>query len=89
MRTIAVVQARLGSTRLPGKVLLPLAGEPILARVLRRTARAGSVDELVVATTTLPSDDPIVDLARSEGLPVVRGSEADLLDRYLLAARAH
>jgi len=89
MRTIAVVQARLGSTRLPGKVLLPLAGEPILARVLRRTARAGLVDEVVVATTTLPSDDPIVDLAGSEGLPVVRGSEADLLDRYLLAARAH
>jgi spore coat polysaccharide biosynthesis protein SpsF len=89
MRTVAVVQARLGSTRLPGKVLLPLAGQPLLARVMRRAARAGSVDDVVVATTTLPSDDRIVELADREGWPVVRGSETDLLERYVQAARKH
>jgi spore coat polysaccharide biosynthesis protein SpsF len=89
MRTVAVVQARLGSTRLPGKVLLPLAGQPLLSRVMRRAARARSVDAVVVATTTLPSDDRIVELAEREGWPVVRGSETDLLERYVQAARSH
>jgi len=86
-RTVVVVQARTGSTRLPGKVLLPLLGEPVLTRVIRRARRAGSVDEVAVATTTLPADDPIVELAEREGWPVVRGSEHDLLGRYLQAAR--
>ena len=89
MRTVAVVQARLGSTRLPGKVLLPLAGQPLLSRVMSRAARASSVDDVVVATTTLASDDRIVDLAEREGWPVVRGSETDLLERYVQAARSH
>jgi spore coat polysaccharide biosynthesis protein SpsF len=88
-RTVAVVQARTGSTRLPGKVLLPLLGQPILTRVVRRAARAASLDEVIVATTTSPNDDPIVDLARREGWGVTRGSEADLLDRYVEAAREH
>jgi spore coat polysaccharide biosynthesis protein SpsF len=89
MRVVAIVQARMGSTRLPGKVMLPLLGEPILARVLRRTARARTLDDVVVATTTRPEDDAIVALVEAEGRPVVRGSETDLLDRYLQAARAH
>jgi spore coat polysaccharide biosynthesis protein SpsF len=88
MRTVAVIQARMGSTRLPGKVLRPLLGEPLLSHVVRRTARAASLDGVVVATTTLAADQPIVDLAAAEGWSAVRGSEADLLDRYLLAARA-
>ena len=88
MRTVAIIQARTGSTRLPGKVLRPLLGEPLLSHVVRRTARASLVDEVVVATTRLAADQPIVDLGRAEGWPVVRGSEADLLDRYLLAARS-
>jgi len=88
MRTVAVIQARTGSTRLPGKVLRPLLGEPLLSHVVRRTARAASVDQVVVATTTLAGDQPIVDLGAAEGWSVVRGSEADLLDRYLLAARS-
>jgi len=86
---VAIIQARMGSTRLPGKVMLPLLGEPILTRVLRRTARARTLDDVVVATTTLPEDDAIVALVEAEGRPVVRGSETDLLDRYLQAARAH
>ncbi|MEO8570327.1 MAG: glycosyltransferase family protein [Chloroflexota bacterium] len=88
-RTVAIIQARTGSTRLPGKVLLPLLGEPLLATVVRRVGRATSVDATIVATTTLPDDDAIVALAADEGWLVERGSELDLLDRYLQAARAH
>ena len=88
-RTVAIIQARLGSTRLPGKVLLPLLGEPMLTRVVRRTSRAGRLDGVVVATTTQPADQAIVELAEREGWPVVRGSPGDLLDRYLVAARGH
>jgi spore coat polysaccharide biosynthesis protein SpsF len=87
-RTVAIVQARVGSTRLPGKVLLPLLGEPMLTHVMRRAGRANTVDEVVLATTTLPEDDALVALARAEGWPVERGSETDLLARYLGAARS-
>jgi len=68
---------------------MPLLGEPLLSRVVRRASRAASLDEVVVATTAEPADDPIVDLARREGWPVERGSEQDLLDRYVQAARSH
>ncbi|HET9852266.1 MAG TPA: glycosyltransferase family protein [Candidatus Limnocylindrales bacterium] len=88
-RTVAIVQARMGSTRLPGKVLLPLLGEPILTRVVRRAARAETVDDVVVATSTAGADDLILDLARGEGWSIARGSEVDLLDRYVAAAREH
>lgn len=88
-RTVAVIQARVGSTRLPGKVLLPLLGEPVLTRVVRRAARARSVDAVVVATTTEPADDAIVELAEREGWLIERGSQDDLLDRYVQAARRH
>jgi spore coat polysaccharide biosynthesis protein SpsF len=88
-RIVAIVQARMGSTRLPGKIMLPLLGEPVLTRVMRRAARARTIDEVVVATTTLIDDDAVVALAAAEGWPVVRGSETDLLDRYLNAVRAH
>jgi len=86
--TIAVIQARMGSSRLPGKVLLPLIGRPILAHVVKRTARAQRLDGFVVATTADTADDPIADLAAREGWPLVRGSVDDLLDRYVMAARA-
>jgi spore coat polysaccharide biosynthesis protein SpsF len=88
-RTVAIIQARMGSTRLPRKVLLPLLSEPMLTHVVRRVARARSVDATVVATTVSPPDDAIVELARREAWIVERGSEADLLDRYLQAARAN
>lgn len=88
-RTVAIVQARTGSTRLPGKVLLPLLGGPILARVVERTMVVPAIDEVVVATTTGVGDDPIVDLARERGWPVERGNADDLLDRYVRAARTH
>ena len=68
---------------------MPLLGEPLLSRVVRRASRAASLDEVVVATTGEPADDQIAQLARREGWPVERGSEHDLLDRYVQAARSH
>lgn len=85
---VAIVQARTGSTRLPGKVLAELAGEPMLARVLRRLARATTVDMVVVATTDLPEDDVLAELCRVRCWPCFRGSGPDVLDRYHQAARA-
>ena len=61
-RVVAIIQARMGSSRLPGKVLLDLAGEPMLARVVNRVRRAQSLDEVVIATTTETADDPLVTL---------------------------
>src|SRR3954468_11131426 len=87
MRTVVVVQARTGSTRLPGKVLLPVAGAPLLARMLERVRAATTPFEIVVATTIDPSDDPVVDLCRSEGARIFRGHPTDLLDRHVMAAR--
>lgn len=87
-RTVAIVQARIGSTRLPGKVLLPLLGEPMLTRVMRRADRARTVDEVVLATTRRPEDDALVALAQAEGWPVERGSDTDVLARYIGAARS-
>jgi spore coat polysaccharide biosynthesis protein SpsF len=68
---------------------MPILGEPLLARVLHRASRAARLDGVVVATTSKPADDPIVELARREGWPVERGNEHDLLDRYVQAARSH
>jgi len=87
MRTVAVVQARTGSTRLPGKTLLPLAGRPLLLRMVERVTAAARVDDVVVATTTGGEDQPIRDLARDAGLACVSGHPTDLLDRHLMAAR--
>jgi spore coat polysaccharide biosynthesis protein SpsF len=88
VRIVAIVQARMTSTRLPGKVLLPLAGRPMLARQLQRLRACRSLDEIVVATTTNAGDDAIVELARGEGIGFFRGSEHDVLSRYARAARA-
>jgi spore coat polysaccharide biosynthesis protein SpsF len=88
-RVVTIVQARIGSTRLPGKVLMDLEGRPMLERQLERLARARTPDATVVATTTDPRDQPIVDLGTRLGAPVTRGSENDVLDRYLRAAHAH
>lgn len=87
MKTVAIVQARTGSTRLPRKVLLDLAGAPVLTRVVNRTSRAITLDEVVVATTTNPEDEEIVRLCISSGWLCFRGSENDVLDRYYWIAR--
>jgi spore coat polysaccharide biosynthesis protein SpsF len=89
MNIVAIIQARMGSTRLPGKVLLDLAGEPMLVRVVARTRRAKLIDEVVVATTSQPGDEAIEQLCKSRGWPYCRGSEADVLERFYQAAVAH
>ena len=89
MRVVGIVQARLGSTRLPGKVLMDIAGEPMLIHVLRRVKAAGSLDAVVLATTTEGRDDALLEPATHEQVPVFRGSESDVLRRYLDAAQEH
>ena len=88
MKRVCVVQARMGSTRLPGKVLRELAGQPMLIQLLRRLRACASLDEIVFATSIATSDDPIAELGVSEGVRVCRGSEADVLGRIVEAARA-
>lgn len=88
-RVVAVTQARMTSTRLPGKVLMTVQGKPLLEHHLERVRRMRLVDETVVATTTNAADEPIVALCKRLGVPYVRGSEADVLSRYQLAAQKH
>ena len=89
MKTIAIIQARMGSTRLPGKVLEDIAGRSMLARVCRRVGRATTVDELLVATTVAPADRAVADECERLGVACFRGSEDDVLDRYRQAAQHH
>lgn len=87
MKTVAIIQARTGSTRLPGKVLKPVLGEPMLARMLERVKRAKSLDAVVVATSEKPGDDAVAALAKGYGVGVFRGSEDDVIDRLYRAAK--
>lgn len=86
-RTLAIIQARMASARLPGKVLADLAGQPALGWMTRRAARAAHLDGVVVATTTDPSDDAVAAWCVAAGVPVFRGSMHDVLARYLGAAQ--
>ncbi len=86
MTTAITIEARVGSTRLPGKVLLPILGKPMLARMIERLGRVERSDRIVVATTESPADDPIVAVAAAEGVECHRGSEDDVLGRVLGAA---
>jgi spore coat polysaccharide biosynthesis protein SpsF len=87
MKIVATIEARMASSRLPGKVLLPLAGAPALIRMVERVRRSERVDEAVVATTDEPGDDPIADLCAASGIACFRGSHEDVLARVLGAAR--
>ena len=88
MKMLAILQARTSSTRLPGKVLKPLLGKPMLARQIERLRRVRLVDELLVATSIDPSDDVLVALCETEGLDCYRGSLDDVLDRFYRAAKS-
>jgi spore coat polysaccharide biosynthesis protein SpsF len=88
MKVVAIIQARMGSTRLPGKVLKDIAGQSMLERVVNRTLRANTMDDVVVATTKDADDDAIVDLCRKRCWRFFRGNEEDVLDRYYQAATA-
>lgn len=85
---VAIIQARMGSTRLPGKVMLDLCGHSVLWHVVERVRRCGEVPCIVVATTNSARDDVIVEEAKSAGAQVWRGSEEDVLSRYYEAACA-
>ena len=88
-RTVAIIQARRASSRLADKVLLDIAGKPMLIRVYERTGMASTLDCTVIATTTDPSDDAIQTLCEQQGYPLYRGSARDVLDRYYQAARQY
>ena len=86
MSTAIIVQTRMTSTRLPGKVLLPILSRPMLSYQLERLRRVSQADRVVIATTTNATDDPIVDFCATEGVDCTRGSEQDVLSRYFEAA---
>jgi len=86
---VAIIQARMGSTRLPGKVLKDIGGRTMLARVVRRVRRATILHRIVVATTVESADDAIVAECKRLAAPVFRGSEQDVLDRYYWAAKMY
>jgi len=85
-RVIAIVQARMGSTRLPGKVLRPIAGKPLLWHVVHRLRRCRTLDGIVIATSTNPRDAAIESFCHDNGVEVVRGPEDNVLARFALAA---
>jgi glutamate-1-semialdehyde 2,1-aminomutase len=87
MKVVAIVQARMGSTRLPGKVMKPICGVPMIELLLERLGRAQQLDQIVVATPDDDSNEPLVQHVRSLGLCCVQGSEKDVLARYLAAAK--
>jgi spore coat polysaccharide biosynthesis protein SpsF len=85
-RVIAIIQGRMSSSRLPGKILADIAGQPMLQRVFLRTSRASTVTETIFATTTDPSDDPVAEYCDFSGIPFTRGNLYDVLDRYYQTA---
>lgn len=87
VRVVAIVQARMGSSRLPGKSLRPLAGEPMIGRVVDRARSIPGVDEVRMAVPELPEDDDLADYLSGLGVGLTRGSEADVLERFEQAAR--
>ncbi len=87
MKIVAIIQARVGSSRLPGKVLLPLWDKTVLEHVVERTAKSKLVDEVIIATTMKREDLPVVRLVSNMSFRVFAGSEKDVLDRYYQCAR--
>jgi spore coat polysaccharide biosynthesis protein SpsF (cytidylyltransferase family) len=83
----AIVQARMGSTRLPGKTLMKVAGRPLLAHLVERARRIRGLTTVIIATTDQPADTAIVDFAKKQGLDYYRGSENDVLDRFYRTAK--
>lgn len=88
MRTVAIIQGRMGSSRLPGKILLEIGAKPMIQHVVERTRLARSLNVVMVATTSDPSDDPVAAFCAAQEIPCSRGSVHDVLDRYYQAAKA-
>jgi len=88
MKIIIIIQSRLSSRRLPGKMLMPVAGIPLYEYVYRRCLKAKGVDGVIIATSTEPSDDPLYESASKKGITVFRGELEDVLKRYVDCAGA-
>ena len=86
-RVVAIIQGRMNSSRLPGKILADNAGQPMLQRVFVRTSRSATVNETIFATTTDASDDTVAEYCDFSGIPFMRGSQFDVLDRYYQTAK--
>ena len=89
MSVLCLIQARAGSSRLPGKIFAEIGGQPMLSRVATRAQAAQLVDEVAIATTTSPADDLVAELASKLAVTIHRGSELDVLDRFYQAIQAH
>ena len=86
--TAAIIQARMNSSRLPGKVLKKAAGKPVLGYLIERLKKIPSCNKIIIAATVNPMDQPIEQFAQENGIPIFRGSEEDVLDRYIRCAEA-
>ena len=86
---VSIVQARMGSTRLPGKILKPIQGKPMLWHIVNRLNSVNEIEKVVIATSNLPSDNLVYDMATAHGIDCFRGSEADVLNRFFDAAQLH
>ncbi len=89
MRVVAIIQARMGSSRLPGKVLAEIDGQPLLGILISRVKSSKSLDQIVIATTTEKADDILCDWLINEGVEYFRGSERDVLDRFWQCAKLY
>ena len=88
-KTAAIIQARMGSTRLPGKVMKDLKGKPVLWHVIKRVKQAENIDQIIIATTTHKRDTIIFEKAKEWGVNAYQGSEEDVLARYYEAANKY
>jgi spore coat polysaccharide biosynthesis protein SpsF len=89
MKTIIIIQARMGSSRLPGKILMPLGDSVVLDYVVSRCKQVRNVSDVIVATSVLPQDDPVEKWCRNQSVSFFRGSEDDVLSRYVNAAKPY
>src|SRR5262249_5722747 len=89
VKVLAIVQARMASTRLPGKTLMEIESRPVIQHIIERVQSARGIDDLVVATTDRPADDSLVAFLKAGRVKVFRGSENDVLDRFYQCAAVH
>lgn len=89
MKTVGIVQARMGSERLPAKVMKSLEGKPMIEYVLNRLSQSHYLDQVVLATSVNEENDPLVDFVKQLGFPVFRGLEEDVMGRYIAAAKEY
>ena len=88
-RVVAIIQSRMGSVRLPGKMLMPILEKPMIFYLFSQLKHCRELDSFILATSTNAENDPLADFASSQGVPVFRGSEDDVLSRFLEASRAY